>query len=118
MSKIREIRITGPALKVLTLFLECHPEKLSGADIINQKKLLSGTLYPLLDRLSVAGWISGEWEKIEPSEVGRPRRRMYKLTADGVHCASHAVQEHGISVKKKLGGGETATAREEWLPYL
>ena len=39
----------------------------------------SGTLYPLLARLEAAGWFTSEWEDVDPSEVGRPRRRLYKL---------------------------------------
>lgn len=98
-------RVTGQTLKVLSLFLERHPEALSGADIINEKRILSGTLYPLLDRLSSAGVLKSEWEKIDPTVEGRPRKRLYKLTANGIIQASSIVQEYGISVRKHKQGG-------------
>lgn len=98
-------RVTGQTLKVLALFLERHPEALSGADIINEKKILSGTLYPLLDRLSSAGVLKSEWEKVDPSKEGRPRKRLYNLTANGIIQASSIVQEYGISVGGQRRGG-------------
>lgn len=100
------IRVTGPTLKVLSLFLERHPTALSGADIINEKHILSGTLYPLLDRLTSSGFLCSKWEEVDPSIVGRPKRRLYNLTADGVLKASRVVQEHGISVPGKVWTGK------------
>ncbi|WP_414652017.1 PadR family transcriptional regulator [Hyphomonas sp. UBA4494] len=93
------IRVTGQTLKVLSFLLEKHPEPVSGADIINSKRILSGTLYPLLDRLATYGLLSSRWEDVDPSVVKRPRKRLYKMTADGVHRASQILQEHGIAIK-------------------
>ncbi|RYZ10002.1 MAG: PadR family transcriptional regulator [Alphaproteobacteria bacterium] len=77
-------RITLSTLKALAIFLEQHPEPLAGADIFNRTKMFSGTLYPVLARLEEAGWLSSVWEDIDPTEVGRPRKRLYKLTAFGL----------------------------------
>lgn len=101
------MRVTGPTLKVLSLFLERHPEALSGADIINEKRILSGTLYPLLDRLAASGVLYGKWEDVDPSTAGRPKKKLYKLTANGVLRASQVVQEHGIAVPGKSRPGKT-----------
>jgi DNA-binding PadR family transcriptional regulator len=78
-----KIRISGPTLKLLKLLLESPREGRSGAAISKLTKLGSGTMYPLLQRLEIAGWIEGEWETVDPSEVGRPKRRFYKLTRSG-----------------------------------
>ncbi len=79
----RDVRLTQPTLKVLRFLLgERHPGR-SGAEISISTKVGSGTLYPTLARLEAAGWIAGEWENVDPSEVGRPRRRFYKLTGVG-----------------------------------
>lgn len=44
-----------------------------------------GTLYKALDRLRIRGLLVAEWEPAEVAEeAGRPRRRLYRLTADGV----------------------------------
>ncbi|MFI5013427.1 MAG: PadR family transcriptional regulator [Hyphomicrobiales bacterium] len=89
----RDPRLSGPTLKVLKLFLEAPREKRSGAAISREAKLGSGTLYPLLARLEQAGWLASEWEEIDPSEAGRPRRRYYSLTALGQSKAKSAFDE-------------------------
>ena len=84
----REIRISLQTLKVLEAFLENPTEPLSGADVHQRCKLASGTLYPILLRLEAAGWFVSRWESIDPSIAGRPRRRLYRLTATGLKKAS------------------------------
>jgi PadR family transcriptional regulator, regulatory protein PadR len=78
-----KIRISGPTLKLLKLLLENPKQARSGAEISKITELGSGTIYPLLQRLEIAKWIEGDWENVEPSEVGRPKRRLYKLTRSG-----------------------------------
>lgn len=87
-------RITGATLKVLGCLLDSYPNEISGAEIINQRKMLSGTIYPLLERLEVSGWVTSSWEQVDPREVGRPRKRLYKLTSAGLSASKSAVQEH------------------------
>lgn len=75
-------------LKVLEAFLENPIDQLSGAEVHQRCKLASGTLYPILLRLEAAGWFVSRWESINPSTSGRPRRRLYRLTATGLRRAS------------------------------
>jgi DNA-binding PadR family transcriptional regulator len=75
-------------LHVLEAFLENPTEELSGADLQRRAGLASGTLYPILLRLETAGWFTSRWETIDPSAAGRPRRRLYRLTASGLRRAS------------------------------
>ncbi|SCL19053.1 Transcriptional regulator PadR-like family protein [Micromonospora pallida] len=53
-----------------------------GLEIIKLTGRPSGSVYPLLDRLERAGWVTSHWD----DDSGRrgPRRRLYQLTADGV----------------------------------
>jgi PadR family transcriptional regulator len=51
--------------------------------------LKSGTLYPILIRLADRGLVEACWED-EPVP-GRPRRHLYRLTADGVSTATAAL---------------------------
>ncbi len=44
--------------------------------------LKEGTVYPVLYRLEAAGQIKGDWETDRLERRG-PRRRIYKLTAEG-----------------------------------
>lgn len=52
-----------------------------GLEIIKVTGRPSGSVYPLLDRLERAGWVTSHWD----DDAGRrgPRRRMYRLTAQG-----------------------------------
>lgn len=49
----------------------------------------AGSVYPILERLEGAGWVSSAWE----TETGRsgPRRRLYVLTGDGAEAAPPAI---------------------------
>ena len=82
-----KIRVSGPTLKLLKLLVEDPKTGRSGAEISKITKTGSSTMYPLLQRLEIAKWIEGEWEDVDPSEVGRPKRRLYKLTRSG-HAAA------------------------------
>lgn len=89
----QNVRLSGPTLKVLKLFLAKPREGRSGAEISRETGVGSGTLYPMLARLEQAGWLTSEWEVIDPSEAGRPRRRFYKLSALGQIQANTAFSE-------------------------
>jgi PadR family transcriptional regulator PadR len=88
-----EPRITGPTLKVLGALLSSPRDELSGAQIGKSAKLASGTLYPILLRLEGAGWLQSRWEREEPSELGRPRKRLYRVTAMGAKKARAAYKD-------------------------
>lgn len=87
----QDIRLSQPTLKVLRFLLENPREGRSGAEMSKATKVGSGTLYPMLARLEAAGWLSSEWEVIDPKEAGRPRRRFYKLKALGQNKAHAAL---------------------------
>ncbi|HEY5381306.1 MAG TPA: helix-turn-helix transcriptional regulator [Acidobacteriaceae bacterium] len=88
-----ELRITGPLLKIVHQFLENPEEQMSGADLAQRTNVASGTLYPILRRLEVAGWLTSVWEDVDPKVVGRPRRRLYKITALGARKARIAIMD-------------------------
>jgi DNA-binding PadR family transcriptional regulator len=89
-------RVTYQGLRVLRAFLAAHSEnvrsRLAGADIMRIARLSSGTLYPLLVRFEKAGLIEGDWEAGDPKELGRPVRRLYRLTSAGVQLARQALE--------------------------
>lgn len=55
----------------------------SGADITRATGTRPGTLYPMLRRLETFGWLTSKWETGDPSEIGRPLRRLYSITPAG-----------------------------------
>jgi PadR family transcriptional regulator PadR len=86
-----DIRLTERGLRVLRFMIEQPRASHSGAEIAKATKVGSGTLYPLLARLEVAGWFTSQWEDVDPHEAGRPRRRLYKLTGVGQRRARKAL---------------------------
>jgi PadR family transcriptional regulator, regulatory protein PadR len=96
--QIRDVRISLQTLRVLEAFLENPVDELAGADVQRRSKLLSGTLYPILLRLETAGWFVSRWEAVDPAAVGRPRRRLYRLTPSGLARASEVFSSFGRGV--------------------
>jgi PadR family transcriptional regulator PadR len=82
------VRMSLQTLRVLEVFLENPTESLAGAQVHQRCGIASGTLYPILLRLESAGWFASQWESIDPSREGRPRRRLYRLTSTGLRRAS------------------------------
>ena len=63
-----------------------------------------GTLYKALDRLRTRGLLSAEWEdSVAAEEAGRPRRRLYWITAAGA-----TVLREARSAKPALRLGEAS----------
>ncbi|WP_327001290.1 PadR family transcriptional regulator [Dactylosporangium sp. NBC_01737] len=100
------MRITVPTARVLAALLADPHADHYGLELMQHCGLASGTLYPILQRLSDAGWVERQWEGIDPSEAGRPARRLYRLTGEGATQARQALAE----LRAQLGGGPaTAT---------
>jgi len=91
----RDVRMSLQTLQVLEAFLENPAEQLAGADVHKRTGIASGTLYPILLRLEGAGWLVSRWESIDPSAAGRPRRRLYRITAAGQVRASAVFASFG-----------------------
>lgn len=102
-------RMTNPTRSVLRAFLRDPPGEHYGLDIATVTGLKSGSLYPILGRLEDNGWVSSRWEDIDPADEGRPRRRYYRLTPDGMAMAKAAVEATGRPrsgvLHWQLGGG-------------
>lgn len=62
-----------------------------GYDISRETGVKSGTLYPMLMRLTDQGLLEAEWR--EPAAPGRPARHVYRLTAEGRVLAASSPQE-------------------------
>ncbi|WP_433205415.1 PadR family transcriptional regulator [Dactylosporangium sp. CS-047395] len=81
------LRITTTLVQVLEVFLEDPAAERYGLDVMRVTGLPSGTMYPILVRLQGLGWLEARWEDIDPVRAGRPARRWYRLTPDGVQGA-------------------------------
>lgn len=65
-----------------------------GYDLMKETGILSGTLYPLLMRMTDQGLVEAEWRP--PTQVGRPPRHAYRLTSAGAALAQD-VREPGAA---------------------
>ena len=95
---VKEPKVTLQGLRVLKAFVDAVNENarspsLAGADVMRRAKVNSGALYPLLVRFEEAGILDAAWEKQRPQNLGRPRRRLYSLTPNGVEFAKRALSE-------------------------
>lgn len=86
-------KITEQSERILAAFKHDVTAELSGSQIAPLVGLKPGTLYPALLRMHRLGWLSQRWEEIEPSEAGRPRRRLYRLTGAGEAVADQVAAE-------------------------
>jgi PadR family transcriptional regulator len=83
---------SSPQTRAVLGALHDHPVHWRyGYDISRETGLASGTLYPILGRLADRGLLETCWEDDPPE--GRPRRHLYRLTADGAARAVELRQE-------------------------
>jgi PadR family transcriptional regulator len=84
-------RMTIPTQLVLFALLDDPESERYGVEIGSAAGLPSGTVHPILTRLEGTGWITSRWEDVDPKAAGRPARRYYRLTAEGVVAARAAL---------------------------
>jgi len=81
----RRANISVQTRRVLAAFAAQPSAWRYGYPLTGETGLSSGTLYPLLIRLSDAGLLESEWRPaVKP---GRPPRHAYRLTAAGLALA-------------------------------
>ena len=88
---MKEPRLTQQTLGVLGAL--ANSRELSGTEVAKDTKLSAGTLYPILYRLEHVGWLSSRWEEESPEALGRPRRRYYRITAEGQKRVQQVVHQ-------------------------
>jgi DNA-binding PadR family transcriptional regulator len=75
-----------------------------GYDLSKETGLASGTLYPILMRLTEQKLLETAWEPSD--EPGRPPRHIYRLTADGAVLARQRLSAPAkvVPVRRTAGG--------------
>lgn len=67
-----------------------------GFEVIEHTGLPSGTVYPALSTLTRKGFAKSHWEGSEVARSdGRPRRRYYDVTSEGVAALRQAMERFG-----------------------
>jgi DNA-binding PadR family transcriptional regulator len=88
--------MTSQTMRILEAMLEDPAGDWYGLQLSEAAGLKSGTIYPALARLVHYGWLEARWESIDPSEAGRPKRKLYRLTREGAATARVLVAERSI----------------------
>jgi PadR family transcriptional regulator, regulatory protein PadR len=87
---VRSRREFSPqTLSVLAALSEQPSRWQHGYALARRTGLKSGTLYPILIRLTDRGLVEACWQ--EEPQPGRPRRHLYRLTAGGLASATGAL---------------------------
>lgn len=84
-------RMTLPTRLVLQAMLDEPTQEMYGLQIGRKAGLPSGTIHPILARFEGCGWLESRWEDIDPGKEGRPRRRYYRLSPDGIQYVRAAL---------------------------
>jgi DNA-binding PadR family transcriptional regulator len=80
-------------MQLLAALLSQRAQWQHGYDLSEQTGLPSGTLYPILMRLSDRGMVDAKWE---PSpHPGRPPRKLYRLTTKGTAYVTEHLRPKG-----------------------
>ena len=87
-------RMTSQTLVLLSVLVSDPTADWYGLQVAREANLQTGTIYLALARLEKAGWVESRWEEVDPSAEGRPRRRLYRLTAVGERDAREALSDH------------------------
>lgn len=90
------------ALQLLRLLTSDQSQEYSGADMTRELGIVSGTLYPLLARMELEGLVESRWEDGDPKEMGRPRRRYYRITGIGASVAARKLAPLQVAVRGGL----------------
>src|SRR6266576_419788 len=90
---------------LLGTFLEQSGMWRHGYDLSKETGLKSGTLYPLLMRLSEQGLLESRWQETE--RPGLPPRHVCRLTASGLALAAEQTRSDRAA---SLGDGKGAMA--------
>ena len=93
-----KLRTSPQTLSVLKHFLGETEQWNYGYDISRSTGLKSGSLYPILMRLSQQGLLESRWELEESSKP----RHMYRLTGDGLRYAKQVLPPPARTARLKL----------------
>lgn len=90
-------RITRQLVLVLDALMGDPQREWFGLELMDVTSLSSGTLYPLLHRLVVDGWLVRTRDS--PSDLGGSGRRLYKLTGTGARAAREILEAKGSQAR-------------------
>jgi PadR family transcriptional regulator len=100
---------SAQTLLVLSALLAQPADWRHGYDLARQTGLKSGTLYPILVRLSDRRLVEARWEEGRPA--GRPPRHLYRLSGEGRAQAKAALDVAALDGARQAGQRRRAAPR-------
>jgi DNA-binding PadR family transcriptional regulator len=104
------MKLTGPLERVLRVMMSDPAAQHYGYDLMKAAKLPSGTLYPMLARLQQEGMVDSEWEVQRQDAGGRPPRKYYRLTGEGLRVARLELARASPAPARRAGRGAARAA--------
>lgn len=95
--KVQE-QVTVAFLRILELFIANDKSSYCGSDVMRFLNLPSGTVYPLLTRMTNAGWLNRELENVNPKLVGRPAKRFYQISSTGLKEGKRLISSQKVPI--------------------
>lgn len=102
-------RMTPQTLAVLDKLVSRPTADWYGFDLAVQAGIKTGSVYPVLARLERHGWLTSWWEDIDQHREGGPRKRFYRLTAEGAVAATRAVESVAARKHRRRAFGRLPT---------
>lgn len=78
------MRKTHSLVSVAMTLLDDPTGRHYGYELARRASVTSGALYPMLTKFLHQGWVEDGWEEQSDVASGRPPRRYYTLTAEGL----------------------------------
>jgi len=94
----RSRKLSPQTLSVLNALANRPSDWLYGLELSKLTGLKSGSLYPILIRLSDRGLLESRW--LEPAEQGRPPRHAYRVSAAGMKALAEAQRNRNTSLRE------------------
>ena len=92
----RPMKMTHALVQLAAVLMSAPHDKHWGYDLSKKSGVRSGAMYPRLRQMLEAGWLSDGWE----TEVeGRPARRYYEVTDDGLRELGALVARAGLDAR-------------------
>lgn len=104
MCRLDVVKLTGPLTRVLQVFLADPSARHYGYDLMKAATLPSGTLYPMLTRLHDQGLLTSAWEPQPDDASGRPPRKYYQLTGEGIRVARLELAQAAMAAPRVAHG--------------
>jgi DNA-binding PadR family transcriptional regulator len=93
-------RVTEPLLDVLRALVAAE-RGMHGWELAQEAGQTGPNVYRGLERLRLAGWVDYWWEAQNP-HPGKPRRRFFRLTDDGLAAAEALLAERAQRRLRKV----------------